>query len=207
MMNTGSVRINQINEKAPPDLELQWIHAARMGDLKAFNHLVLTYQESLYSWVCYLVGDPDFAEDITQSVFITAFEKINSFRNGSFRSWLFQIAKNRSIDNHRSQQRHQTISLNVPIDEENDQERIDLVEDQARTPGDQIELQEQAEIIQRLLQGLTEEYRSVLVLVDMNDMNYEEAAQALNVPLGTVKSRLARARVKLRDLAVESGAF
>jgi RNA polymerase sigma-70 factor, ECF subfamily len=206
MMNTSAIT-HQVNETVPIVLEQQWIQAVRKGDLDAFNKLVLSYQDSLYSWVYYLVGDPDLAEDVTQSVFITAYEKISSFRNGSFKSWLFQIAKNRSIDNHRNNQRHPTISLNDPIDEENDQERLDLLVDRARTPGEQIELQEQAVVVQQLLMQLKEEYRSVLVLVDMNDMNYEEAAQALKIPLGTVKSRLVRARLKLRDLAVKRQLF
>jgi len=187
------------------EMEQQWIQAARKGDLEAFNNLVLTYQDSLYNWVCYLVHDPNLAEDVTQTVFITAYEKISGFRNGSFRSWLFQIAKNRSIDLYRSQQRHPTISLNDTISDENEQDRIEWLQDDSPPPDQQFEAQEQANMIQQLLQRLPEDYRNVLVLVDMHELDYEEAAQALRIPLGTVKSRLVRGRLRLREMAKETG--
>jgi RNA polymerase sigma-70 factor, ECF subfamily len=207
MMHTTTLNTHEVIEQAPPDQVKQWVESARQGDLEAFNNLVLTYQDSLFSWACYLVDDPDIAADLSQSVFITAYEKIKTFRNGSFKSWLFQIAKNRTIDTYRSNQRHPTISLNEPLDNESGQDRMDFLEDRSNTPGEWVEQQEQAQTIHQLLLRLTEEYRSVLVLVDMNDMDYDEAAQALNVPLGTVKSRLARARIKLRELAMKEDLF
>jgi RNA polymerase sigma-70 factor, ECF subfamily len=186
------------------DIERQWIQAARRGDLEAFNNLVLAYQDSLYNWVYYLVHDPNLADDVTQTVFITAYEKISSFRNGSFRSWLFQIAKNRSIDLYRSQQRHPTVSLNDSTSDENDQDRIEWLRDDSLSPDEQFEAKEQANLIQKLLQHLPEDYRNVLVLIDLHEMDYEEAAQALRIPLGTVKSRLVRGRLKLRELVKEA---
>jgi RNA polymerase sigma-70 factor (ECF subfamily) len=150
------------------------------------------------------VHDPNLADDVTQTVFFTAYEKISSFRNGSFRSWLFQIAKNRSIDLYRSQQRHPTVSLNDSTSDENDQDRIEWLRDDSLSPDEQFEAKEQANLIQKLLQHLPEDYRNVLVLIDLHEMDYEEAAQALRIPLGTVKSRLVRGRLKLRELVKEA---
>jgi RNA polymerase sigma-70 factor, ECF subfamily len=207
MIDATRVMPDPVAEPTSIDLEQQWIQSARQGDLDAFNKLILMHQDSLYNWVSYLVHDPDLAEDVTQTVFITAYEKMKSFRNGSFRSWLFQIAKNRSIDLYRSNQRHPTISLNDPISAEDEQDRIEWIQDGTLSPVEQVEAQERANMIQNLLQRLPEEYRTVLVLIDIHEMNYEEAAQALNVPLGTIKSRLVRGRLKLRDLLAKSGMF
>jgi RNA polymerase sigma-70 factor, ECF subfamily len=207
MIDVTRVMPDPVAEPASIDLEQQWIHAARQGNLDAFNKLILMHQDGLYNWVSYLVHDPDLAEDVTQTVFITAYEKMKSFRNGSFRSWLFQIAKNRSIDLYRSNQRHPTISLNDPISAEDEHDRIEWIQDGTLSPVEQVEAQERANMIQNLLQRLPEEYRTVLVLIDIHEMNYEEAAQALNVPLGTIKSRLVRGRLKLRDLLAKSGMF
>jgi RNA polymerase sigma-70 factor, ECF subfamily len=204
MMRATSLETQTTSDLITTGIEHTWIQAAQKGDMQAFNQLVLTYQESLYNWACYLVNDSDVAADLTQTVFITAYEKIKSFRNGSFRSWLFQIAKNRSIDIHRSHQRHHTVSLNQTIDDENEQEWIDQIEDEHLSPDEQIEHMEQAYAIQHLLQKLPEPYRSVLVLVDVNEMDYEEAARALNVPIGTIKSRLVRARLKMRESLKEA---
>jgi RNA polymerase sigma-70 factor, ECF subfamily len=207
MIDATRVMPDPVAEPTSIDLEQQWIQSARQGDLDAFNKLILMHQDSLYNWVSFLVHDPDLAEDVTQTVFITAYEKMKSFRNGSFRSWLFQIAKNRSIDLYRSNQRHPTISLNDPISAEDEQDRIEWIQDGTLSPVEQVEAQERANMIQNLLQRLPEEYRTVLVLIDIHEMNYEEAAQALNVPLGTIKSRLVRGRLKLRDLLAKSGMF
>jgi RNA polymerase sigma-70 factor, ECF subfamily len=204
MMGATSIKTQTTSDLITTGIEQAWIQAAKKGDLQAFNQLVLTYQETLYNWACYLVNDSDLAADLTQTVFITAYEKIKTFHNGSFRSWLFQIAKNRSIDLHRSRQRHHTLSLNQSIDDDNEQEWIDQIEDRQLTPNEQIEQMEQAYAIQHMLQKLPEVYRSVLVLVDVNEMDYEEAAQTLRVPLGTIKSRLVRARLKMREFMKEA---
>jgi RNA polymerase sigma-70 factor, ECF subfamily len=205
MMSSTSVKNIAADDLVSIDQESQWIQAAQRGDLQAFNNLVLAYQEHLYNWSVYLMSDPDLASDLTQTVFITAYEKIKTFRNGSFRSWLFQIAKNRSIDHHRNQQRHIVVSLNDTLDDDNEQEWVDWVEDKAPIPSEQIEQREQANLVHQLLQRLPEEYRSALVLVDMEELDYAEVARVLNIPLGTVKSRVARARLKLRSLLVNSG--
>ncbi len=183
---------------------------ARTGNLTAFNQLVILHQDGLYRWITSLVRDPDLAADITQSTFITAYEKLESFRGASFRAWLFRIARNRSIDEFRRQKRRASISLDAVREEESlgegsEKSLMEFVASDVPQPEETVTRNEQAETIARLLETLPEAYRQVLELVDLEGLDYLEAAQVLAVPLGTVKSRMARARLKFRELALEYG--
>jgi RNA polymerase sigma-70 factor (ECF subfamily) len=181
------------------------IRAAQGGDLDAFNDLVLTYQDSVYRWVYRLVGDPSLAEDLSQMVFITAFQKLSSFRYGSFRSWLFRIAQNESYDELRRRKRRISISLEQTLWDDQDRELIDTLQGDDPAPEEWVEKHEREQLINGLLQHLPEDHRQVLTLIDMEDMDYQEAAETIGVPIGTIKSRLARARGRFRQLLVENG--
>jgi RNA polymerase sigma-70 factor (ECF subfamily) len=187
------------------DVEMRRIQAARTGDLQAFNDLIIPYQDGLFRWVYRMVGEQALAEDLTQSVFITAYEKLNTFRDGSFRGWLSRIARNRSIDEIRRRNSQRTISLNTAYYRNDGQELQDTLQSETLMPETTVEQKEQARAVRKVLDWLPEEYRQVLVLVDMDEMDYQEAADILGVPLGTIKSRVARARGKFRELAMESG--
>jgi RNA polymerase sigma-70 factor (ECF subfamily) len=187
------------------DVEHDKIRAAQGGDLEAFNELVLSYQDSVYRWVYRLVGDPSLAEDLSQVVFITAYQKLNSFRYGSFRSWLFRIAQNESYDELRRRKRHASISLEQTLWDDQDRELIDTLDGNEPAPEEVVEVHEREQFIHRLLQKLPVEHCKVLMLVDMEAMDYQEAAQTLGVPIGTIKSRLARARGRFRQLLMENG--
>jgi RNA polymerase sigma-70 factor (ECF subfamily) len=176
------------------------IRSARAGDLAAFNRLVIAHQDRLYWWIFSMVKDEDLADDLAQSTFITAYEKLHTFRSGSFRSWLFSIARNRSIDEFRRKKRHPSISLDAFQEEEKDFDLLSVIPDETQTPEEIAVQSEQAELVNRLLQGLPEIYRQLLQLVDMDGWDYQEAADLLNIPLGTMKSRLVRARLKFREL-------
>lgn len=184
-----------------PNRETQLIHAAQQGELSAFNQLVLDYQDGLYRWAISLVNDAMLADDITQWTFVTAYEKLSSFRGGSFRAWLFRIARNRSFDELRYRKSRATVSLDEDPDDGSD--RFEVLPDRHLLPEDEVVMREQAIKIETLLKRLPDTFQQVLRLVDMEGMVYQEAADVLNMPLGTVKSRLARARLKMRDLIVE----
>jgi RNA polymerase sigma-70 factor, ECF subfamily len=175
-----------------------WVKAAQSGSLSAFNQLVLMHQDGLYRWVCSLVSDEALADDITQSTFITAFQKIRTFRGGSFRAWLFTIARNRSFDELRRNKRCPTLSLNDPL--EDGRELLSIIPDSALLPEDALVKAEQSARIMQLLNLLPESYRQVLWLIDIEELDYQEAADILSIPMGTIKSRLSRARLKLRHL-------
>lgn len=195
-------------DSIPGDLEEnEWktIRAAQAGDLSAFNRLVSAHQDSLYGWALSLVKDPDLAEDIAQATFIAAYEKLSIFRGGSLRAWLFTIARNRSIDEMRRMKRRPVLSLDSAQDGEDEPDLLSFLPGQDPRPEDIYEASEQATMIESMMARLPAPFQQVLRLVDIDEMDYQEAAEVLGLPIGTLKSRLARARFKMRELLVHSG--
>jgi len=175
------------------------IARASKGDLEAFNQLVFTYQDLAYQHAWTMFNDRYLAEDVTQESFIKAFQAMGQFRGGSFRAWLLRIVTNTSYDLLRRSQRHPVQPL-IPEDEEGDEiESPAWLADPSPSVQATVEQNEETEHIFRMLDELPEVYRTVLTLVDLHELDYSEAAQALNVPLGTVKSRLVRARLQMRE--------
>jgi RNA polymerase sigma-70 factor, ECF subfamily len=168
------------------------------GDLDAFNRLVLAYQDMAFNLAYRMLGDPAQAEDATQDSFISAYRHLNSYRGGSFKAWVMRMVTNTCYDELRRQHRHPGISLEPVNDEDEEVESPSWIVDPTATPQTLSELAELDKAVQHCLGGLPPEFRSVVVMVDIQGMDYEEAAQSTNTPLGTVKSRLARARLKLR---------
>jgi RNA polymerase sigma-70 factor (ECF subfamily) len=177
------------------------IKSAIEGDLDAFNRLVLEYQQLAFNLAYRMLNDEDSAEDITQTAFISAYRNLKSYRGGSFRGWLLRMVTNACYDELRRKHRHPTQSLE-PVSEQDQQEVESPVwmEDE-NSPNPQLDL-ETAELdhaIQHCLDHLPEDFRAVVVMVDIEGLDYEEVALSVKSPLGTIKSRLARARLKLRD--------
>jgi len=171
---------------------------ASNGELDAFNELVLQYQDLAYHHAYALLGDPAQAEDATQESFIKAFQALNTMRGVSFRGWLLKIVTNSAYDLMRRAQRHPTQAL-YPEDENGEEvESAAWLVDPTSDVQDIVEEHERSSQIYQALDQLPEAFRSVLTLIDVNDMDYTEAAEVLGVPLGTVKSRLARARLQMR---------
>lgn len=174
--------------------------AAQKGDLEAFNQLVLDYQDKLFALTLRILGDEDSAEDITQDAFLIAYRSLPHFRNGSFRSWLYRIATNACYDELRRRKRRPTLSLEY---EDNEEERfLPLYEFPGSGNGVEKEYEnhELEQVVQQAINRLDVDQRAVVVLVDLQDFDYQEAAQTLGIPIGTVKSRLARARLQLSHL-------
>jgi RNA polymerase sigma-70 factor (ECF subfamily) len=175
------------------------IQDAQQGDLEAFNRLVLAYQDQVYNQAYRIIGEGEAAADAAQEAFISAYNHLNSYRGGSFRAWLLRIVTNSCYDELRRRQRRPTAPLE-PIDDAGEEiESPGWMVDPSDGPEDQMERAELRGAIQHCLEGLAVEFRTVVVLVDVQGMDYVEAAQVLGKPLGTVKSRLARARVRLQD--------
>ena len=172
---------------------------AQRGDLEAFNRLVLAYQDLVYTQAYRMMGETEAAEDAAQDAFIAAFRKLGSYRGGSFKAWLLRIVTNLCYDELRRRKRRPTTPLE-PMD--NDEEEIESprwLSDPNGTPEDETERIELARALQRCLDQLPPEFRAVVTLVDIQGMDYIEAAESMAKPLGTVKSRLARARMRMRD--------
>ena len=178
--------------------EVDLIEAACKGDLDSFNHLVLQYQNLTYSQAFRMMGEPDSAEDITQEAFIIAFRKLHTFRGGSFKAWLMRIVTNLCYDELRRYKRRPITALE-PLDQ--NQEEVESpvwLTDPGESPEEAVERHELANAIQNCLNQLNPEFKAVVILIDFQGMDYSEAAQVVGTPLGTIKSRLARARTKLK---------
>lgn len=179
--------------------EAALIHSARQGDLNAFNRLVLVYQELVYNQAYRIIGEIAEAEDATQDAFISAYRNLNSYRGGSFRAWLLRIVTNACYDEMRRRKRRPTTSLE-PLDADDEEvESPRWLADPGESPEEASERAELDRAVRHCLEGLPDEFRLVAILVDLQGLDYSEAAQAIGSPLGTVKSRLARARLKMRD--------
>jgi RNA polymerase sigma-70 factor, ECF subfamily len=175
------------------------IQAAKDGNLDSFNCLVLTYQDMVYNQAYRLIGEPDPAADAAQDAFISAYRNLRSYRGGSFKAWLLRIVTNLCYDELRRRKRRPTTPLE-PLDDTGEEvESPSWLADPGDLPEDTLERQELGSLIQHCLDNLPDDFRSVVVLVDMQGMDYTEAADVIRKPLGTVKSRLARARLRLRD--------
>lgn len=163
--------------------------------LASFNQLVLAHQDDAFNFAYYLLGDPDTAADIVQKAFINAYMNIDKFRGPSFRSWLFKIIRNASIDEFRSARYRRNSSL----DEMEDEEDRSVFTNNQESPEDSVINLEREQAIKNTLNRLEEPFRTILVLVDIQGLDYEEAAQIAGIPVGTAKSRLSRARQKFRS--------
>lgn len=172
------------------------IAACKGGSQEAFGTLVRRYQERLYHTLAVTLGSADDARDVAQEAFILAFQKLHTFREQSaFYSWLYRIALNTAASQKRRKTRA-TVSLDG-VREASGEEPVDRHVEQS--PGYALESNERQQQVRAALAGLTEEYRAALVLKEIEGLKYEEIAERLDCPVGTVRSRIHRARLELRD--------
>jgi RNA polymerase sigma-70 factor (ECF subfamily) len=174
------------------------IQAAQRGDLEAFNSLVLRYQNLLFGVALRLLNDEDVAADAVQEALISAFRRFNTFRGDSLRSWLARVVVNACYDEMRRKRRQHSVPLELFNAEGEEIETSYWLVDPQADPELQFESSELEHAIQKSLDKLPTIYRLMLVLVDIEGMSYEEAASAAGIPVGTVKSRLARARLQMQ---------
>lgn len=179
--------------------ESDLITYAQQGDLDAFNRLVLTYQDMAFNQAYRLMGDAASAEDITQDAFISAYRKLHTFRGGSFKAWLLRIVTNAGYDELRRRKRRPTTHLEPVSNDDEEIESPSWLTDPGESPEQAAIRMELNEAIQRCLEQLEVDFRVVVVLVDVQGLDYKQAARNIGKPLGTVKSRLARARSRMQD--------
>lgn len=181
--------------------ELELVEQAQQGNLDAFNRLVLAYQDLAFNLAYRMLNDDARAEDATQTAFLSAFRNLSSYRGGSFKAWVMRMVVNCCYDELRRRQRHPSIPLE-PINEE-DGEEIEspswMADHDQLSPEASLEQAELEHAIEHCLQHLSAEFRAAVIMVDVQGMNYQEVSTAAGIPLGTIKSRLARARLRLRD--------
>jgi RNA polymerase sigma-70 factor (ECF subfamily) len=175
---------------------------ARGGDLEAFNRLVLNYQNHAYSFAYRMLGEAEGAADAAQQAFLSAYRHLHEIRGESFRSWLLRIVANACLDELRRRKRRPSVSLEdlaAGEDDGRDGESLSVLADPAEGPEAAAVRTDLRRSIEDCLALLPPDQRATILLVDVHAQDYAEAAQALRVALGTVKSRVARARASLRD--------
>ena len=176
----------------------------QQGDANAFEALVTAYQKQVYSLALRTVGNPEDAADLSQEAFLRAYRSIGSFRGDSkFSVWLYRLTTNICIDFLRSKGRKPTVSLTMENDDEEVQE-LDVADDRF-DPEENFQRAELQRAVQRGLNTLPEEFRTILILRELEGMSYAEIGEILHLEEGTVKSRLFRARSRLCDFLKQDG--
>ncbi len=181
--------------------EAELIQLAKTGDLTAFNRLIAENQTRLFNTAFRIMGDSSDAADATQEALISAFRKLHSYRGGSFKAWLSRIVTNACYDELRRRKRRPSVSMDELGSEtiQPDETADGFLPSGQEGPEAAAMRGELADAIQDCLDDLPDEFRVVAVLADVQGYGYQEVAQVVGKPLGTIKSRLARARARLRD--------
>lgn len=176
--------------------EILLISRARGGDREAFGELVEQYRDNVYRLAYRMCGNAYDADEAAQEAFVAAWRALPNFRgDAKFSTWLYRLTTNAAIDVMRREKRHQTVG---------DGEMIEVADD-ADSPQETVERTEQQEAVQKALATLSEEYREVLLLRYMEELDYAEIAEVLQLPSGTVKSRINRAKAALKAALLKSG--
>lgn len=177
--------------------DLRLIRDCLRGNTAAFGELMQRYQDRLYNTVYRLIDNPDDAQDVVQEAFLSAYQSLGSFKGDSlFFTWLYRIAINTAISLKRKQR--PVISIDAGRNGHGVPEPLDATP--STRPGFALERAEEDRLVQDALHRLSPEHRMVLILKDMDGMKYEEMAEILRVPIGTIRSRLHRARAELRGI-------
>ena len=187
-----------------PDKEL--VEKARRGDQSAFEQLVLDNQNRVYSLALRLCGNREEAADLSQEAFVKAWQGLSAFQGeSSFATWVYRLTTNVCIDHLRRQRRRQNIDSGASLDDEDSgwTEPADWNQD----PQRKLEESERSRALSRGLEKLPDHQRQVLVMRELSGLSYQEIGEKLDLDLGTVKSRLARARLALRKILLEDGNF
>jgi RNA polymerase sigma-70 factor, ECF subfamily len=177
------------------------IREAMQGDLEAFNRLVLEYQSLVFNLAYRIMGEADSAADASQEAFISAYKNLRYYRGGSFKAWLLRIVTNACYDELRRRKRRPAASLDAlsVVEKGPDAEGEASLVSHDELPEEYAQRQELARYLQDCLDHLPEDMRTVVVMSDVMAMDYAEIAQSTGAALGTVKSRLSRARARMRD--------
>jgi RNA polymerase sigma-70 factor (ECF subfamily) len=180
-------------------VEQKTIRRAQRGDLRSFDALVSQCYAMVYNIAYRLLGDAERASDATQEAFVRAFTGLPRFRlDSSFTTWLYRITTNVCLDELRRRQRGPAEESLAPDDEDEARPPVDPPNG-SPGPDRQTETAERQELVHSALQRLSEDHRAIIVLFDLQGLSYDEVSAVLGVPLGTVKSRLNRARLSLKE--------
>lgn len=177
------------------------IKRCRKGDREAFNTLVQTYQKQVFNIAYGMLSNYEDASDATQEIFVKIYKSIETFRGqSSFTTWMYRICANVCNDFLRKRQRR---ALTVSINQDDEDGYVAELESEAPTPEEHLELTERQKAVRNAIGELRSEYKEIIIYSDMNEMSYDEISSILKCPVGTVKSRLNRARNALKKKLLE----
>ncbi len=184
------------------------VNQSRLGDTEAMERLILKYQDRIYNTILKICGNNHDAAELTQETFVKFIEKINTFEGrSSFYTWLFRVAVNLTLNYCQRRSRQGVRSLEFPVAGDNEEGKAQLgsflADEKACDPAEAAQKKETRRIVLEGLNRLDEQQRTIVVLRDIEGMNYIEIAETLGLELGTVKSRLSRARAALKDILIE----
>ena len=184
--------------------EAQIVRRVLEGDVNAFETLVVEYEKNVYAITQRMTGNSEDAADMTQETFIKAYNSLSSFRGDSkFSVWLYRIATNVCLDFLRSRSRKPTVSLSME-DDDGEETQLDIA-DESQSPEVLLERGLTRDAVRRGLNALPPDYRQILLLREIQGLSYEEISDVLDLEVGTVKSRIFRARKRLCAFLMEDG--
>ena len=206
--------VKEPKSKHTPEEEdqiIKLVNKSIKGDNDAFGELIRRYENFVYNIVYHAIGNRDDAFDVSQEVFIKAFRALKNFRGDcKFSTWMYKIAVNASKDYIREKSKRNTVSLSDWTDDDSGDEATvsikppEIVEDSIDArPEDAYERNERRELVREAIASLSEDHKSIIILRDIEGYSYEDIAEMLNLEIGTVKSRLNRARNGIREYLKE----
>ena len=185
-----------IDEKKPNISDEQLIARFQLGDVQAYDILVRKYKDQLLNFVYRFVGNRTDAEDIVQETFLRVYRNKHMYKEiAKFSTWVYTIAGNLAKTELRRRKRHRIFSVSNFVNEERDFD----IPDRDHSPERKVDSNMQEKIIQKAIEKLPIKFKEVIILRDIQEFAYEEISQILNIPLGTVKSRVNRGRLKLQE--------
>jgi RNA polymerase sigma-70 factor (ECF subfamily) len=179
--------------------EILLIKRSQKGDINSFEELIKEYKKIAYNIALKMLKNKEDAEDVSQEALIKVYKSINRFNmDSSFKTWLYRIVVNTCLD-HVRKNKENPISIDQPIRSGHDEFYMD-VEDNRPTPQEVLETKLTQKMVMDAVNELEEDFKSIIILRDINDLSYEEIAEVLECNIGTVKSRISRGRQKLKEI-------
>ena len=189
-----------------PD-ENRLIEACKKGDRAAFGELISKYERLVYSTVRLKVGNENDALDVSQEVFIKLWRHIGKYRGDCrFSTWVYKVAVNACLDFLRREKNNVTESMPTRVDDDGDEVTVEIADENTPSPESHVENNEKIAAVREAIGKLSPEQREVILLRDIEGYSYDEISEMLHLEIGTVKSRINRARNNLREILLERGA-